>query len=215
MNLPTGRIVASDPFVSAKTSAFSIQVEPGRYHVILSVAQRETGDERVACAMLRFKPGTVQRWEVAMTTAQNAGLLSEGGEYGYWIDSGHGCFMSHEAARLLRDKMFEREDYWQEMSDALEDSTGSRLCVDWTVSEARNLNAIIFQSGIGDGGYSCYWGYDAAGEILCLVTDFVMLEPEDFDPENEPVSGQTQAGESQDDYEARRDSALRFLAQEA
>jgi hypothetical protein len=33
----------------------------------------------------------------------------------------------------------------------------------------------MFQSGWGDGFYASYWGLDARGEPVCLVTDFSVL----------------------------------------
>lgn len=37
---------------------------------------------------------------------------------------------------------------------------------------ARAANVIAFESGYGDGAYASYWGYDAAGDLVSLVTDF-------------------------------------------
>jgi len=40
------------------------------------------------------------------------------------------------------------------------------------VSERTEANVITFSSGWGDGGYASFWGYDALGDLTCLVTDF-------------------------------------------
>lgn len=40
---PTGKIVACDPFVFPDTSTFTVQLSPGRYPVVLSVARAPAG----------------------------------------------------------------------------------------------------------------------------------------------------------------------------
>lgn len=39
-------------------------------------------------------------------------------------------------------------------------------------------NIIAFSSGLGDGVYPSYFGYDENNEICCLVTDFGLYEDE-------------------------------------
>ena len=49
---------------------------------------------------------------------------------------------------------------------------------DWalvTLEENTGLNCVIFSSGIGDGFYASYWGFDEAGQAACLMTDFGLL----------------------------------------
>ena len=43
------------------------------------------------------------------------------------------------------------------------------------VSNSTPANIIAFSSGYGDGAYASYWGYDAAGTLVCLVTDFALF----------------------------------------
>jgi hypothetical protein len=38
---------------------------------------------------------------------------------------------------------------------------------------------IVFQSGYGDGFYASYWGFDAEGQLVCLVTDFDLFYEDD------------------------------------
>lgn len=37
-------------------------------------------------------------------------------------------------------------------------------------------NVAAFSSGWGDGGYPSYWGFDAEGQLCCLMTDFCILD---------------------------------------
>ncbi|TIO99292.1 MAG: DUF4241 domain-containing protein, partial [Mesorhizobium sp.] len=38
---------------------------------------------------------------------------------------------------------------------------------------------VMFDTGYGDGSYRSFWGLDAAGEPLLLMTDFEVLENAD------------------------------------
>jgi hypothetical protein len=38
-----------------------------------------------------------------------------------------------------------------------------------------DLHVALFSSGMGDGAYTSYWGFDAGGEPVCLLTDFDIL----------------------------------------
>lgn len=35
---------------------------------------------------------------------------------------------------------------------------------------------LFFSSGDGDGAYPSYWGFDDAGQLCCLMTDFRILD---------------------------------------
>lgn len=43
------------------------------------------------------------------------------------------------------------------------------------VGDRTDANVIAFSSGYGDGAYASYWGYDAAGNLVSLVTDFSLF----------------------------------------
>jgi hypothetical protein len=63
---PTGRIVASDPFECADAPAFAREVPPGRYPVLVALAQfARSGGERIVAAMLRLRDAAPVRWEPA------------------------------------------------------------------------------------------------------------------------------------------------------
>jgi Protein of unknown function (DUF4241) len=35
---------------------------------------------------------------------------------------------------------------------------------------------VIFSSGFGDGYYASYFGYDGEGELVALMTDFLVVD---------------------------------------
>jgi Protein of unknown function (DUF4241) len=65
--LTSGQILGCDPLIGPDTRyAFKKVVAPGRYPVVLSVADfQPTGDIRVACAAVHFGDGVPTRWEIA------------------------------------------------------------------------------------------------------------------------------------------------------
>jgi hypothetical protein len=43
------------------------------------------------------------------------------------------------------------------------------------VSDRTQANIIAFDSGCGNCAYASYWGYDTAGNLVSLVTDFAFF----------------------------------------
>lgn len=170
---PSGVIVACDPLTAIEPKPFAQRVAPGRYPVLVSVAQLVDGDQRVACAQLRLSDAPVARWERARLEGQAQIALGEGERFGYPVDAGVGCFMDARAASAL-DARYERDESYDEaLIDALEaHHSDSWDFADVALDEDAGLNVIIFSSGWGDGVFASYWGYDASGAPACLVTDF-------------------------------------------
>ena len=49
--------------------------------------------------------------------------------------------------------------------------------VDFRMDQATQANIILFSSGLGDGYYPSYFGYDRDGSVVCLATDFGIIAP--------------------------------------
>lgn len=174
--VPSGRIVACDPFVYADAFPFARTVPPGRYPVVLALADfARSADQRVAAAMLRLRETEPVRWELA-----TLGEDDTNGSKGYGVDSGMGAFMDDEAVEALLGIMGEAgdDDY---LLHRLEDQrgSGSSFGPEWfdlRLDEKTGLNIALFTSGWGDGIYASYWGFDADGGLACLVTDLRVLD---------------------------------------
>lgn len=69
---------------------------------------------------------------------------------------------------------FERE--FEEPLNAEMDMNATRppglAWANFQLGNRTDANVIAFSSGYGDGSYASYWGYDAAGNLISLVTDF-------------------------------------------
>jgi hypothetical protein len=173
--LPTGKVVACDPFVFPETPPFTLDLPPGSYPVIACVADfTSNGDHRVAYAILRLSTQEPVRWEMATRPEQDMSTLEEGYIFGYPVDAGTGCFMDAEAATALEKKLTTGGDYAETLIDEFygdEDIARLNLVLD----PETGVNSIFFPSGWGDGFYASYWGYAADNTIACLVTDFGVL----------------------------------------
>lgn len=173
---PTGRIIACDPLTALEPTPFAQRVAPGSYPVIASVAALVNGDQRVACVMLRLREAPVARWEMARLEGQEGVTLEEDEFFGYSVDAGVGCFMDAHAAAALDARYESDESYDEALIDAMEASRADGWeHANVMLDLASGVNLVMVESGWGDGIYASYWGYDAQGAPVCLVTDFSVL----------------------------------------
>lgn len=110
--LPTGQVVACDPFVSlggGESEPFTVAVAPGHYRVEAAVATLTQPDElpsdkphlRVAAARLVIRDEPTTAWELALQPGQDLAELTEDEFYGYGVDSRHGLVLRRVGRRLL------------------------------------------------------------------------------------------------------------------
>ena len=182
VELPTGRIVASDPLVQPERPALERPVKPGRYPVRLYEAYR-----RVALAELRLAPGKPVRWEIATLPGQNPAELKDDEIFGYPVDAGLGCYMDASALPLMdaRLDLVKKQtgqgndvNYYDDVLSSELAANGDRYVLHRPMDDS-SVNVAVFQSGWGDGFYPAFWGLDAAGEPLVLVTEFYVLKNAD------------------------------------
>jgi hypothetical protein len=193
LELPTGRLAASDPLVEYAPQPFDLRVAPGRYAVDLAVSE-VGGDQRVAFARVTFQDAPVHRWTMALVGEQDPATLGATEMFGYGVDAGTGCFMSPEAGELLDQRMRVEEKYFEQIIAEME--TTYRHTWSWLVFQpepTRNPNIAAFSSGYGDGIYASYVGWDEAGAPVCVVTDFGVID-EDPAPATRPSATGENAG---------------------
>jgi hypothetical protein len=174
--LPTGQIVASDPFI-ADDPPYTRGVAPGRYPVLVNVALINT-DSRVAYAILRFSGQRPVQWEMARYPKHDPATPGENEFSGYGVDSGAGCFIDAGAVRILVERTAadggENQDLTQRMAETYVDTWS---WVNYVLDPDTGANVIAFSSGWGDGVYPSFWGLDETGAPVCLVTDFRVFQP--------------------------------------
>lgn len=177
---PTGKVIACDPFVFFETSAFTVQLSPGRYPVTLSVAHFDDRDQRVAYASILIKEGHVHHWEMALVPGQDVDSLKPDHIFCYGVDSGTGCFMDLKASQAFAERMNDDEDY----SEAIIRELDKTYVQTWSwanleMDKETNANLVVFSSGLGDGCYASYFGFDEEHNPMILVTDFGVLSDEE------------------------------------
>jgi Protein of unknown function (DUF4241) len=203
VNLPTGRVIASDPFFVDSQRPFSRTVEPDKYPVFVYMAQIDKLHNRVAYAKIKFRPEDASKWILALTddlTEEELNDLDEDEFYGFPVESGLAGFMDEETSSAFIEKMdaFENAnpdaDYYDEvLAEEFRKYSGknnfSRELGDWNdhkLSNDNDNNIIMFSSGWGDGYYPAYWGLNDNGDVTELVIDFLINdfesdEEEDFE----------------------------------
>lgn len=181
LNLPNGEIIATDPFTDPDRSPFIHQVSPGNYPLILSLVAFPGQDwKTIAAAMVRFREAEPKTWHLALIPGQDPNTLAQDEIFGYPVDSGTGAFLSPQAAKLHRRHLFALPSipnikYIQTLSDQMDQNKDTGYWLITKLGEP-DVNAAFFASGYGDGFYASYWGVAEDGEVVCLVTDFGILE---------------------------------------
>lgn len=181
ITLQSGQIVACDPFIGMEEEPFTKQVVSGRYPVLLNINRYKNDDERIAFAMIMFNTNKVANWEMALQKGQNINGLKSDEFFGYGVDTGTGSFMDKEAMNTLlayeEEKQKENPNYYLfDEFDGELDKTYKHTR-SWLVTTFKdNASIAIFSTGWGDGCYPSFWGLDNNGEIVCLVTDFLITD---------------------------------------
>jgi hypothetical protein len=177
LRVPSGKVIACDPFVNMDRSAFTVAVPPGEYPVRLALIEGGDDDRRVAFARLAISAAPVVRWEMALVPGQDAATLKEDEIFGYPVDAGTGSFLDAETGAAAWPKMMADEDIaqgWITQGDKLSAGRGTpTFLLDVDMGPG---NIIMFTSGWGDGLYASWFGYDAQGKIAALVTDLNIVD---------------------------------------
>lgn len=175
LEISTGQVAASDPLVQPDPPGFTQAVPNGRHPVRVLIA-RSGSDERIAYAQLRFSEAAPVRWEMAHVGTQANEPLGEGQFFGYGVDAGIGCFMDPRAGELLAERMGVEDDYFEVIIDDMEKTyEHTRSWLDFRPNPQMAENVICFSSGWGDGVYPSFFGFDAEGKPVQLVTDFMAV----------------------------------------
>jgi len=174
LEISSGQVAASDPLVAPDPPAFTQAVPNGRHPVSVAIA-RFGSDERIAYARLRFTEAAPVRWEMARSATQDVATLGKDEFFGYGVDAGTGCFMDPRAGQLLNARMEAEEDYFEVIIEEMDKTYAhTRSWADIRPDPAAPENVICFSSGWGDGSYPSFFGLDAEGRPVVLVTDFLV-----------------------------------------
>lgn len=201
LNLPTGKIIAADPFFTYDQRPFKRTVLPDKYPVYVYVTEIDEEHFRIAYAKIKFRSKDASKWVLAITddiTKEEMDELTDDEFFGFPVDSGLACFLDEETNAALNAKMdaLQEKDpeanYYDEvLADEFKVYSSknkfSRELGDWNdhrPDRESDNNVIMFASGWGDGYYPAYWGLDENGETIELVIDFLINDFEDNEDED-------------------------------
>lgn len=190
--LPTGKIIAGDPFFIHDQKPFKLKVNPGNYPVKLLIHKVEENHHRIAFSKIVFSDSPATNWTLALTediTDDQIKSLQQGESFGYGVDAGLGCFTDSETNSIFNetmDKFYESNpdnNYYDDLlAEEFKTASGqhplSHDLGDWNNHfpiKGDNHNVIMFASGWGDGSYPTYLGLDSNGKITELITDFLVI----------------------------------------
>lgn len=193
--LPSGRLVACDPFVFLeKENNVFVQVPQGRFPVFVTLAdvseEQDGSHVREAYASIIFsnEPEVTRKMLVAAKAGAEKISISESEIVGFPVDAGTGCFVDDEAVatcmpdeRVWLEEVFDsdgdnEDDWFHRMDNPNEIRHGIANIV---LPHAQNgENIVLFHSGWGDGVYPIVGGYDAQENLVCVHIDF-MIVPEE------------------------------------
>jgi len=173
LKISAGYIIACDPFLYNNDLPFTTKFPTGSFPVQLAVAQ-VGDDERVAFARIKFSDEAPISWTMAVCADQDLSKLKENEIYGYGVDAGTGAFLDTSAATEFLNFMTEKDNNYEVLISEMEKNYQHTW--DWLLWERNNANVAMFKTGWGDGFYATYIGYDNAGNICRLVTDFGVID---------------------------------------
>ncbi len=177
--ITTGQIVADDPFVNLGETKLFLQAVPnGEQPVELAVINGSIDDGRIAFARVVFWSQPAIAWKPALVAGQDVKTLKADEIFGYPVDAGTGSFYDPLVGRALSDLRKKDENVWQGWQKDGEDN-GEKAANKpnfFLMLAHPPGNIAMFASGWGDGFYASWFGYDASGSVVALVTDFQVID---------------------------------------
>lgn len=175
LNLPTGRIISTDPILMYYDECYAEHVKPGTYTVYIYIGKTENRKKQTIAAELRVNDNYPVKWELALFKGESSKGFGYDEFMGYEVENGLGCFMDESVMKIL-DVMSEKEldIYERAVKDAVMKSEYS--CAEMLIDKKNGGNIVIFASGWNEGIFPTYYGFDKDGKLARLVTDFMVIE---------------------------------------
>lgn len=182
LSVRSAALVATDPaflFESAVVEPFDQKIANGAHLCDALVVERSDG-HKVAAVRLSFASGVVETLEPAWFQSSRQKLESKGELPSISVDSAHAALLTPEALALVKTEV-------KEPSDLLpgSDVAGIESGTVWQETKfSDGSNMFVVPSGMGDGGYNCYFGKTTTGARTAFFIDFrIFGDPERSFPE--------------------------------
>ena len=188
LKLPSGQVVCTDPLYRELGLPQSWTIMPGEYPVYLYIGLDDDFAGRVAYAELSFRDEIPASWELSLIAEK---LLEDDFAKGmnglFPVENGLGSFSDYQTWKLYNKEI---DDFYLENQegnyyiDVLEqhfksnvntpESSRGEDWINYTPANAKT-NIIMFGSGLGDGLYPRYAGFDKNRQVIKLIVDFIQL----------------------------------------
>ena len=190
LNIPTGKVVCTDPMYRELGLPQIWSVKPGKYPVSIYIGLEEDFQGRVAYAEITFSRSSIKEWKMSLISEE---LLQDDFEKKmngmYPVENGLSSFSDYSIWKKYNGKIkdFYNENpegnFYYEVLDSLFKKNGnipeSSRGEDWINFQLdESENVIMFGSGWGDGLYPRYVAFDSNNEPVKLITDFIQLQYE-------------------------------------
>lgn len=185
LKLSSGRIVCTDPMYRELPFPQTWSVKPGEYPVYLYIGLKDDFEGRVAYAECVFKDEEPLKWQFSLIPTELLDSFERKLNGMYPVENGLSSFSDFETFNSYRkqvDDFYAKSpngNYYNEVLEPLfkknasipESSRGE----DWVNYELANEkgNIIMFGTGLGDGLYARYIGYDKDNNPVKMITSFV------------------------------------------
>jgi hypothetical protein len=181
--LPSGHLVAEDPFVSLQRDNSYYLVPPGTYPVRVTVD--ETIQREMYVSLILAAADEVERSFLTPYKPSGERYLEPDPDayYGIGVDSGTVCYVDGEAVK--RGMPPDAATWYDELFDNKSDNCWFRLMDNpahiraglaniGLPSATDGSNLILSHSGWGDGFYPVVGGCDAQGELVAVHIDLLI-----------------------------------------
>ena len=199
VDVPSGKVIVADPLCyllgeHIVAPVLDKQIPSGSYPAEVSIYRDEYIGIRMCTARLKIKETAAVRYELARPVPGTAAArLRDGDMSGFPVDAGTMCFIDADAAKdyaEFLDKWHKEnpgKNHYDDYFAAFFAESGEKLpqyqreggdFIEWTNPETGN-RMVQISSGLGDGFYQSFWGYDESGEICELIVP--MVDPDIFE----------------------------------
>jgi len=173
INIESGKIIACDPVVMSDAKPYTQEFPRGQFPVHLAIAQFNS-DQRVAFSRILFSDKPVVKWEFALPEGEKQLPLFGDSSYSYGVDAGIGLFIDAKANAAFDSLRNKDGRLWEKVFiHQMEKRT--HITWQYMLYGFGDYNLAAFTTGVGDGSYSTYVGYDDKGQVCRLLTDFGLV----------------------------------------
>ena len=192
VSCPTGNIIVSDPLAYLPTHKFcpvlDKKIPIGEYPVEVSICRSDKIGIRMCTVRLKIKDSHAIRYEVATSTEESAAFKAKDGIVsGFPVDAGMMSICDEKVAveyQKFLDDWYQShpdgnhyDDYFANFFKESEEKLPQYQreggdFIEWEVPHT-NHKLVMIASGMGDGFYQSYFGYDSNNEICELIVPLV------------------------------------------